>query len=133
MATWQAPNLSLNTAFFEVRDSNPPNLPLEAEWSSTALPQNEFAEADCSFVIKPLTYDYVWPYVYLQQKPWRADRSPKLATSGNIQIPQNCLMETLRISKTFPESSFVQPLWGHLNQSDQPACGVASKRLALLR
>lgn len=119
----KAPNLSLNTAFFEVRDWIPPNLPLEAEWSSTALPTNTFAEADSSFVIKPLTYDCVWPRVWCNTSRW-ADRSSKLATSGNAQIPQSCLMETLRISKTFPESSFVQPLWGHLSQSVQPACGV---------
>lgn len=35
---------------------------------------------------------------------------------------QKCLMETLRISKPSSESPLVQPLWGHLNQSVQPAC-----------
>lgn len=69
MTTWQASNLSLNTAFFEAGDSNPPNLPLETQWSSTALPENQFAQADSSFVIKPLTYDYAWACACCNRSP----------------------------------------------------------------
>lgn len=59
MTTQQAPNTSLNTAFFEAGNSNPPNLPQEIQWLLRALPENQFAQAYSLFVIKLFTYDYL--------------------------------------------------------------------------
>lgn len=95
VTTWQAPNLSLNTAFVEARDSNPPSLPLETQRSSTTLPENQFAQVDSSFVIKPLTYDYVWACACCNRSP---DGQTGVPSQLPVAIPGYCRIAWWRLS-----------------------------------